>query len=291
LGVGGWLLWQPQSERPELVQENPALQAVPEKTAVEASLRAEASKPVAESVEAPQDLSSTLLPPGEGLSRLWQLHAVTTLPTRLCPRSPYQGVSCIAEEAATWDEIARYRRPVVLSLVTAERFAAEVLLLEIAGTLAWVYTTDGERSVPLADLAPLWTGRFELLWRPPVGFGQPLTLGDEGVAVSDVAALFARLDGQPLPLATRTFNEALGQRVRMFQREHDLTPDGVVGVQTLLQLNEALGLDVTPSLARIRLREAATPLPATPQPATPPPAAPQPAAPQPATPALPLNEL
>jgi general secretion pathway protein A len=69
-----------------------------------------------------------------------------------------------------------------------------------------------------------------------------------------VAELFARLDDQPRALTDDTFNRALQQRVRLFQREQGLEDDGVVGVQTLLKLNERLGIDITAADARARLQ-------------------------------------
>jgi general secretion pathway protein A len=73
--------------------------------------------------------------------------------------------------------------------------------------------------------------------------------------VAQVAGLFARLDAQPQPLTTEDFNAALQQRVRMFQRTHGLEDDGVVGVRTLLKLNELLGVDTTATAARERLQD------------------------------------
>jgi general secretion pathway protein A len=70
-----------------------------------------------------------------------------------------------------------------------------------------------------------------------------------------VAELFARLDGQQRALADQKFNNALQQRVRLFQLEHKLDADGVVGVQTLLRLNEQLGIDTTAADARNQLRD------------------------------------
>ena len=68
--------------------------------------------------------------------------------------------------------------------------------------------------------------------------------------VAAVARLFARLDGQPAPLAERVFNGALETRVRLFQAQHGLAVDGVVGLQTLLKLNEATGVDVDSEAVR-----------------------------------------
>ena len=81
-------------------------------------------------------------------------------------------------------------------------------------------------------------------------------LGDSSSVVASVAQLFARLDAQPSPLADRRFNRALEQRVRLFQRQNRLVDDGVIGVQTLLKLNEQLAIDVTAAQARQQLQAA-----------------------------------
>ncbi|MDX1732912.1 MAG: peptidoglycan-binding protein [Halioglobus sp.] len=151
----------------------------------------------------------------------------------------------------------------LLSVVTAERFAAEVLLLGIEGRHAWAWSGGATVRVALADLGPLWTGSYRYLWHPPAGFAGPLSMGDSGPAVAAVAELLARLDGQPRPLAQDEFNAALQQRVRLFQRREGLADDGVVGVQTLLALNRRLQLDPGAQVARETLaaggREVPTP--------------------------------
>ena len=48
-----------------------------------------------------------------------------------------------------------------------------------------------------------------------------------------------------MPLTLTEFTAALEQRVRIFQRDNDLTDDGVVGEQTLLRLNEQSGVDIS----------------------------------------------
>ena len=57
------------------------------------------------------------------------------------------------------------------------------------------------------------------------------------------------------PLAENQFNAALKERVTLFQRQHQLEDDGVVGVRTLLKLNEQLGIDMTRAEARVRLEQ------------------------------------
>ncbi|MEM8662310.1 MAG: peptidoglycan-binding domain-containing protein, partial [Pseudomonadota bacterium] len=52
------------------------------------------------------------------------------------------------------------------------------------------------------------------------------------------------------PLTDGLFTTALQTRVRLFQRQHGLSADGVVGVQTLLRLNQLTGVDLTAEAAR-----------------------------------------
>jgi general secretion pathway protein A len=166
------------------------------------------------------------------------------------PCDDVAGLRCGTGTAATWDELNTMNRPLLLEAVTPERFAAGVLLLGIDGRNAWVAVDDGIEQVPLASLAESWRGGYRYLWRPPTGFDRPLALGDSSPAVTEVAALFARLDGQPQPLASDVFTDALRTRVRLFQSSNGLASDGVIGERTLLKLNEQLGIDPTAQFAR-----------------------------------------
>ncbi|MDZ7782245.1 MAG: AAA family ATPase [Halioglobus sp.] len=263
---GGWLLLQPgqsapptpvaaglQPQAPRPTQSPPSAEAV-----AEPAIAAREFAPAAVAQPAAQvRLQDVLLDPGESMGQLWQLHAQPP-PDPLCPTTARGGVLCVEGEAGTWNELARYDRPLSLSLVTPERFSAEVLVLGIRDESAWLFTGDDIVPMELVHLAPLWTGQYRFLWRPPADFRRPVARGDQGPAVAEIARLFARLDAQPAPLAGDRFNRALERRVRLFQREHGLAQDGIVGVQTLLELNEQLGIAVTAAQARQRLRAGAS---------------------------------
>ncbi|MEZ5568540.1 MAG: AAA family ATPase [Halioglobus sp.] len=230
----------------------PAEDATP--VAAPVAVAGEAARPIPASAPEPAaaSLQAALLPPGEGMAALWTLASDLPPPSVACPRAPRGGLLCAGDEAGSWDELARLDRPLVLELLTPERFSAEALLLGIEGQLAWLRVASGMARMPLAELADLWTGGYRYLWRPPEGFSAPLARGDSGVAVTSVARLFAELDGQPRALTDNRFNTALEERVRLFQRQHGLADDGVVGTRTLLKLNEALGIDLTAAEARRR---------------------------------------
>jgi general secretion pathway protein A len=200
--------------------------------------------------EAPETTANWLLPPDSAMAMLWSLSAEDPMPADPCTDAIGVGLRCGSGSAATWDELRTMNRPLLLEAVTAERFSASILLLGVDGRQAWVAVGDDVAQLPLATLADSWRGGYRYLWRPPLGFDRPLALGDSSPAVAEIALLFARLDGQTQPLAGDLFNDALRTRVRLFQEANGLASDGVIGEQTLLKLNEQLGIDPTAASAR-----------------------------------------
>ena len=186
-----------------------------------------------------------LLPPEAALRGLYALQAGTPVPADPCSGA----LRCESGRADTWQDLGPLARPLLLDLVTPERFAAAALLLELGDRTATVATGDGVATVSLAHLAAYWRGGYRYLWDAPPGFGSGLAEGDAGPAVAAVAERFARLDGQAEPLTTERFTPRLAERVRLFQRAEGLAEDGIVGTQTLRQLNIAAGL-VPPPAAR-----------------------------------------
>lgn len=164
-----------------------------------------------------------------------------------------QGFKCENQKTRTWEEFRLFNRPAVLTITTPGRHTAYVTLVGIKESDAWLRVKGELRRVALSELGRLWTGDIVFVWRRPPEFKEALGLGARSPMVTWVAEQFASLDRQDAPLAREHFNAQLQQRVKLFQRAHNLEDDGFVGLQTLLRLNEALGLeksltDLEPSL-------------------------------------------
>jgi general secretion pathway protein A len=196
-----------------------------------------------------------LLPPSLAMTMLWGLYSNEPEPSFPCEDDEMGSLACVDAAARTWDELAVLDRPLLLDMITPERFSASVVLLGISGRSAWVWNGAEVQQVDLQQLAPLWSGRYRFLWQPPEGFDRPVALGDNSPVVTRIAELFARLDDQPQALSGSRFNQPLQQRVRLFQREYQLEDDGVVGMQTLLRLNTAVGVDPSAETARATLQK------------------------------------
>lgn len=224
--------------------------AAPSATAVEApqAVDAEVSQATVPSAE-PEFLMSTV----EAQSLLWTLSSALPQPIEFCVDEAQAGLLCSAGRANTWDELLEFDRPLLLSIITPDRFAASVVLLSIADRRATLAVNGGVIDIELAEIGAQWTGDYVYLWHPPAGFDRPIALGDSGPVVAEVARLFARLDQQETSLTRQRFNSALDQRVRLFQRTNGLDDDGVVGERTLLKLNEQLAVDITAGRATQRL--------------------------------------
>jgi general secretion pathway protein A len=154
-----------------------------------------------------------------------------------------QGFKCENQKLRTWEDFKQLNRPAVLTITTPGRHTAYVTLVGMRENDALIRVKGGVERVPLAELGRLWTGEMVFIWRRPPSFKETVGLGSRGPLVTWVAEQFATLDQQGAPLAREHFNAQLQQRVKLFQRAHSLNDDGLVGMQTLLRLNEALGLE------------------------------------------------
>lgn len=162
-----------------------------------------------------------------------------------CKDTAGTGMNCSRVNVDNWNGLLRYNRPAVLPLQNDNGETGYVAVLGLGGGSALLLHRSGTQQLPLIALSPLWNGTLTFAWSGPESYEKPLAQGDTHPAVSWVAKRFAELDGQASPLTNEFFNSALTRRVKLFQNDQGLESDGIVGLQTLLKLNEALGLDNT----------------------------------------------
>ena len=225
---------------------------------------------------APATTPSWMLPVATADSWLWRLNSDAPRVADICAPSPATGLRCGGGNASVWDELIALQRPVVINVRTPDRFAASAVIVAFAAPTdtdewrvfdnaaglpaqpiaAWLIQSErGLARVPLAQLADAWTGEYQYLWQAPSRWDRPLSLGDQSVAVQQVALLFAQLDGQEIPLTTDIYSPLLEQRVKIFQAQMALLNDGVVGERTLLRLNDQLGIGLNPERALRRAQQ------------------------------------
>jgi len=177
---------------------------------------------------------------GQGFDTLWSLLSSAPAPVKGCDSAPVDGIYCQRAQQGTWDEIQALRRPALLQLVTEDRMAMSVVVLGLMSDRALLWYPGGNIPVLLSELGRLWTGDYVFLGRLPSGYNRALARGDQSPQVAQVAKWFATLDGQAQALTGEVFSASLQQRVILFQQQHGLEDDGVVGEQTLKALDTEL---------------------------------------------------
>ena len=192
------------------------------------------------------------LRPREASEVLWQVASNAPVPTSVCPPPAISGLRCTDTDMRVWDEVIALNRPVILEVVTQDKFAGATVLIAFRGESGLAWTSAGVVEVPLGDIAERWTGGVRYLWQAPTGWRDSIGQGDASPVVDRVAQMFATLDGMSVPTIT-TFLPELEARVRLFQTAEGLEADGVVGEQTLLRLNDRLGIGLTSQRALDRL--------------------------------------
>ncbi len=155
------------------------------------------------------------------------------------------GYRCESQTADNWQKFLEYDRPAVLTITTPSKNIAFVTLIGLNANTAWVKVAEQTLQIPLAQLGQLWTGEYVFVWQRPELYDSPVGVGSNNPMTAWIAQQFATLDQQPSPMTKDTFSGGLKKRVIIFQKKHRLIDDGVVGLLTLLKLNEELGVDVS----------------------------------------------
>jgi general secretion pathway protein A len=215
----------------------------------------------AESPDEPVTLASLLADPefsletddaiGELLA-LWDAHYD---PARgePCAQAQEQGLRCLFQRRGTLGELRRVNWPTILSLVTADGVEQPVVVTSLGYDHAKLAANGSRFELPIAELSYHWFGDHLLLWRPGDAPARDLAPGMDDPGVRWVRTTLAKLAGEPPPVdATTVYDDALEQRVRAYQRTHQLAVDGIVGARTQVAMLAELDLPDTPTLMEHR---------------------------------------
>lgn len=169
-----------------------------------------------------------------------------------CERATAASLRCIFGKAS-WDEIRKHNRPAVIEVINPEGKRKQLVVLALQGDQ--VSLNIGGKVITLGtnEVDAYWYGNYLLLWRPPPAGSDVLR---EGIIGNDVAWLrnqLNRTEGKPITDDENkqlSFDQTLKWRVMEFQRIRGLNVDGVVGRETMIELNTAVNDRSTPLLSR-----------------------------------------
>jgi general secretion pathway protein A len=164
--------------------------------------------------------------------------------------------ACKAAESANWHclyargglaDLLRANQPALLLMEDGDKAGPfHVVLSGLDAQSATVIVAGESRRIALTAIAPLWSGKYALLYRTPQDFGSALSLGSRGPAVAWLRETLAQVQGGDTS-GPAVFDADLAGRVKAFQLAAGVEPDGVAGPLTLIHLN----LRVDQSLPRL----------------------------------------
>lgn len=167
-----------------------------------------------------------------------------------CTQLRTQGFACLSQ-SGSWNVLRQLDRPAILTLVDSNGVAYQSALTALNDSTLELAFGDTRNSYLLDEVAPLWFGRFLIVWRPPNGSGAAIAPGMRNFNVSWLRNSLATLGNTAIANTEDIdfFDAELEDQLRDFQRQHRLLVDGLAGQQTQITINSQLAIDGTPKLS------------------------------------------
>ncbi len=190
----------------------------------------------------PMDRSSTMS--FQELFRLWGIAFQPESDVSPCEQAEAGSLLCY-QDLGNMDLLRSFNSPAMLKLADNRGNEYYVALTVLKETTATIIVGSEVREVSLNDVESFWLGDYVLLWRPPHGYKDVIMPGEHNRVVPWLAKHLALFEGTTLETEkTFVYNDSLVRQVKRFQLAKGLIPDGIVGAQTLIHLNTAIGNDV-----------------------------------------------
>lgn len=156
----------------------------------------------------------------------------------LCSAARLHGLRCLNQKA-DWKTLRRMNRPAILRLSLPNGDNRYVTLVGIENQSAILNFFDNAPHAFLFDtVSQYWQGYYSIFWKSPdpkVGLLMPGYLSDTVGWVRK--QLNTQQDAAYEVRNPNYFDDKLRAKVVDFQKQHGLFPDGLVGVMTLIALN------------------------------------------------------
>lgn len=187
----------------------------------------------------------------KALLSLWQVEYPLFLDKDACQFAFDYALKC-EQQTGNWQQLREYNRPAVLKFSAGINGEFWLLLKSLQGMQATFLIDGKETNLNISQLSSLWTGEFVFVWALPPGFTTGNKLNDQGEAVVWLIENLNALDplNENFLEKTDIFSQAVEQRLINYQQSRGITADGILGMQSILKINEDT-LDNIPLLKNI----------------------------------------
>jgi general secretion pathway protein A len=164
-----------------------------------------------------------------------------------CNYARTKGLNCLSKRG-NLRSLLLLNRPAVLHLIDEKGKDYYAAMTAFDGQIATLTIGTETISTDVNHIESRWLGFYLILWRPPPEYNSSIHITDEGPSVQwldkQLSIINERaFDGE----GTSIFSDNLEAEVKRFQAAEGLMPDGVVGAQTFIRLNDHID-DSVPNL-------------------------------------------
>lgn len=196
-------------------------------------------------------LKQQQLPLRRGLSQLARLWNKPVSADAGCKGIKAEGLHCLFDQSS-WGELIKLDRPVIMEFSLSEAEKEYVLLLGLKNGDP-VFQFNKEIAFPVDKVLKLWKGYYVTLWDSPIHDIKTVFPGRSSRAVKWIKEKISLNNINILATPySDFFDEELKVEVIKFQKQHHLTPDGVVGIKTFIYLQNSDPQDGSPKLGQVK---------------------------------------
>ncbi len=171
------------------------------------------------------------------LAKRWELNDFNPwIDDDLCEYAKSYNLVCHSG-MITLNDLKDLNRPAMIVVEDHSGRKSWLMLQNIEDKWAHIETLSGIRKINIEWLMMVWTREFVLLWKAPPGFDQTIKLGDKGESVNWLAERLAFVYTDDGIKNKTKFDDELKSMLSDFQASRRLKPDGIAGMNTLIQLN------------------------------------------------------
>ena len=198
-------------------------------------------------------ISNPELTMNRALIELLESWAVKSLPGHSpgCNIIEQAGLRCLFDQDS-WNNILALNRPVILEFSLDDKVKRYALLVGTDHGQP-VFRFREDVVFPLDDVLPYWQGKFLMAWQAPNKEKKNIHPQQSSDDVLWLRKKLAAIDQETAPEKhPRFFDKALEKRVILFQKQHHLAMDGVVGPRTFILLQNQAEIIKYPTLQSAR---------------------------------------
>lgn len=155
-----------------------------------------------------------------------------------CRFAKNRGLGCL-NKMGSFGSVKHLGLPAVLALYDDKGSKHHVVLKKVHGDMATVSFGGHDYTIKSNELNQFWRGHFVMLWKVPPNYHGPLQPGTIAPMTKWLSMQLDRIGGAENPQPGRSYyDDPLVERVKAFQRSVGEEDDGIVGVNTLIQLSK-----------------------------------------------------